>query len=46
MGLRLIEFLDFVENIMKNDKRRKIFKDGRLSWDWYYVFMKRNKYIV
>lgn len=33
MGLRPTEFLDFVENIMKNDKRRKTFKDGRPSWD-------------
>lgn len=46
MGLRPTEFLDFVENIMKNDKRRKTFKDGRPSWDWYYAFMKRNKHIV
>lgn len=33
MGLRSTEFFDFVENVMKNDKREKRFKDGRPSWD-------------
>lgn len=46
MGLRPTEFLDFVENILKNDNREKKFKDGRPSWDWYYSFMNRNKHII
>ena len=46
MGLRPTEFLDFVENLMKKDKREKRFKDGRPSWDWYYGFMNRNSHII
>ena len=46
MGLRSTEFFDFVENLMKKDKREKRFKDGRPSWDWYYGFMNRNSHII
>ncbi|XP_062605485.1 uncharacterized protein LOC134267284 [Saccostrea cucullata] len=46
MGLRPTEFLDFVENIMKKDKRENPFKDDRPSWDWYYGFLRRNSHII
>jgi hypothetical protein len=46
MGLMPNEFLDFVESVVKREKRKTPFKDSRPSYDWYYKFMERNSHIV
>ena len=46
LGLRMFEFLDFVEDIVKREKRNTPFKNGRPGKKWYYAFMQRNKHII
>lgn len=46
MGLKPGEFLDFVQNIVKQEKRMTPFKDERPSHDWYYAFMARNSQLL
>ena len=46
MGLKPYEFMDFVQEFVKKDKRKTPFKDGRPGYDWYYAFLKRNENIV
>ncbi|XP_052219882.1 uncharacterized protein LOC127837083 isoform X2 [Dreissena polymorpha] len=46
MGLRMVEFLDFVESVVKKEKRKTPFKDGRPGKTWYYAFMRRNAHII
>ena len=46
MGLRMCEFLDFVQSVVKKENRQTPFKDGRPGKKWYYSFMNRNSYII
>lgn len=46
MGLKLSEFLDFVQNVVNKEKRITPFKNGRPSHDWYRAFMARNNHII
>lgn len=46
MGLKPVEFLDFIEGIVKKENRSTPFKNGRPGHDWYYSFMARNSAIV
>ena len=46
MGLGPAEFLDFVQNVIKKDKRRNSFVNDRPSYTWYYNFMARNGHLV
>ena len=45
-GLRVFEFLDFVEDIVKREKRNTPFKNGRPGKKGYYAFMQRHKHII
>ena len=45
-GLRMCEFLDFVQDIVKREKRTTPFKDGRPGKKWYYAFLNRNRHII
>ncbi|KAH3820405.1 hypothetical protein DPMN_122151 [Dreissena polymorpha] len=42
MGLRTCEFLDFVQDVVKREKRKTPFTDGRPGYSWYIAFMNRN----
>ena len=44
-GLRMCEFLDFVQDTVKREKRKTPFKDGRPGKKWYYAFLNRNRHI-
>lgn len=46
MGLRMCEFLDFVQSIVNKEKRQVPFKDGRQGTKWFYAFMNRNSHII
>ena len=46
IGLKPAEFLDFMEGIVRKDKRKTLFKDGRPGYEWYYAFMARNSHMV
>ena len=46
VGLQPREFLDFVQKIINQDKRKNCFQDGRPGRDWYRKFMARNSHIV
>ena len=46
MGLGLSDFLDFIQSIVKKEKRKTCFKDNRPSYIWYYNFMARNAHLV
>lgn len=43
MGLRPCEFLDFIQALVKKDKRKTPFTDDRPGFGWYTSFMLRNK---
>jgi hypothetical protein len=45
MGLKMCEFLDFFQSVVKREKRQTPFKDGGPGKKWYYSFMKRNSKI-
>ncbi|KAH3739911.1 hypothetical protein DPMN_046601 [Dreissena polymorpha] len=36
MGIRMVQFLDFVQDVVRKEKRKT----------WYYAFMRRNAYII
>ncbi|XP_041361896.1 uncharacterized protein LOC121377863 [Gigantopelta aegis] len=42
MGLKPKEFLQFVHNIVKKEKRKNPFTNGHPGHKWYYSFMARN----
>ncbi|XP_062593403.1 uncharacterized protein LOC134254888 [Saccostrea cucullata] len=46
MGLRMCEFLDFVQTVVNKEKRQVPFKNGRPGKKWYYAFMNRNSHII
>lgn len=46
VGLRPFEFLDFVQSVVKKEKRVTPFKDGRPGKKWYAAFLNRNKHII
>ncbi|XP_060604840.1 uncharacterized protein LOC132757544 isoform X2 [Ruditapes philippinarum] len=46
MGLKPSEFLDFVQNTVKKEKRKTPFVNDRPSYNWYKKFMFRNKHII
>lgn len=46
MGLRMCEFLDFVQSIVNKEKRQVPFKNGRPGKKWFYAFMNRNSHII
>ena len=46
VGLQPREFLDFVQKVINQDKRKTCFQDGRPGRDWYRKFMTRNAHIV
>lgn len=46
MGLKMCEFLDFVQSVVKKEKRQTPFKNGRPGKKWYYSFLKRNSNII
>ncbi|WAR25177.1 JERKL-like protein [Mya arenaria] len=46
MGLRVCEFLDFVQDIVKKENRQTPFKDGRPSYQWFTAFKHRNGNII
>ena len=46
MGMRMCEFLDFVQTVVKKEKRQTHFVDGRPGKKWYYNFMNRNSHII
>lgn len=46
MGLGPSDFLDFVQGIIKKEKRKSVFPNDRPGYTWYYNFMARNSHIV
>ena len=46
ISLRMCEILDFVQSVVKKEKRQTPFKGGRQGKKWYYSFMKRNSPII
>ncbi|XP_052233020.1 uncharacterized protein LOC127845885 [Dreissena polymorpha] len=46
MCLRTCEFLDFVHDVVKREKRKTPFTDGRPGYSWYIAFMNRNSHII
>ena len=46
MGMKMCEFLDFVQSVVRKEGRTTPFKDGRPGKNWYYAFMKRNSNII
>ncbi|XP_060563977.1 jerky protein-like [Ruditapes philippinarum] len=46
LGLKPCEFLDFLEDVVKREKRKTPFKSGRPGKKWYYAFLNRNKHII
>lgn len=42
MGLGPSDILDLVQNFLKKEKRKNMFKDSRPSYAWYYGFMARH----
>jgi len=46
MGLAPSDFLDFVQDIIKKEKRKTVFKNDKPSYTWYYNFMAGNSHIV
>ncbi|XP_045177895.2 jerky protein homolog-like [Mercenaria mercenaria] len=46
MGLGPAEFLDFVQGVVKKEKRKTDFINDRPSYTWYYSFMARNSHLI
>ncbi|KAH3791351.1 hypothetical protein DPMN_144835 [Dreissena polymorpha] len=46
MGLQMVEFLDFIQDVVNKEKRKPPFKDGTPGETWYYAFMRRNAHII
>ncbi|WAQ99701.1 JERKL-like protein, partial [Mya arenaria] len=46
MGLRVCEFLDFVQDIVQKENRQTPFKDGRPSYQRFTAFKHRNGNII
>ena len=40
------EFMDFIQNVVRKEKRETSFRDERPWYDWNYAFLERNSQIV
>ncbi|KAK3096946.1 hypothetical protein FSP39_005022 [Pinctada imbricata] len=46
MGLTPKEFMDFVQKVVKKERRKSPFTDDRPGYEWYYAFLARNSHLV
>ena len=46
IGLKPHEIMDFIQNVVRKEKRETSFRDERPWYDWNYAFLERNSQIV